>query len=161
ALDYLIRLYIARPGELGKAPSVFTLGPTGRRHAASLGVRVPRRFRPGDVVSLSPQHLAHSEAITDVLLSFDLLARHEARIQVPDLLHERFLHELRFKVPVRTVHAVTGEIQTSAPEVIPDAFVRVVAQVGGKTRRFPLLIEVDRDTEEQTAFREKIARLVA
>jgi hypothetical protein len=38
-------------------------------------MRVPRRFRRGDLATLSPQHLAHSEAITDVLLSFDLLSR--------------------------------------------------------------------------------------
>src|SRR4051812_31392748 len=37
--DYLSRLYIARPGGGGKAPSLFTPGQAGRRHAASLGLR--------------------------------------------------------------------------------------------------------------------------
>ena len=161
AQDFLIRLYIPRPGGMGKSPSLFTHGLEGRRYAESLGIRVPKRFRRGDLTTLSPQHLAHSEAITDVLLSFDLLTRHDDRIEIGEMLHERFLHEQRFKVPVRTVHALTGEIVTSTPEVIPDAFVRVVAQVGAQVRRFPLLIEVDRDTEEQAAFREKIAKLYA
>lgn len=161
AQDALMRLYIVRPGGSGKAPSLFTHGLAGRRYAESLGLRVPKRFRRSDLTTLSPQHLAHSAAITDVLLSFDLLARHDDRITIGEMLHERFLQEQRFKVPVRAVHALTGEIVTTSPEVIPDAFVRVVAQVGRRFRRFPLLIEVDRDTEEQSAFREKIARLYA
>jgi hypothetical protein len=161
AQDFLLRLALVRPGGTGNAATLFTPGLAGRRHAAALGMRVPRRFRRSDLATLSPQHLAHSEAITDVLLSFDLLARHDTRIDIADMLHERFLHEQRFKVPLRTMRPLTGEVVTTAPEVIPDAFVRVIARLGAKTRRFPLLIEVDRDTEEQTAFREKIAKLHA
>ncbi len=161
AQDSLIRLYITRPGGVGKAPSLFSLGPAGRRHVESLGIRVPQRFRRSDLTSLSPKHLAHSEALTDVLLSFDLLARHDARIAIAELLHERFLFEQRFKVPVRSVDALTGQIVERPMEVTPDAFVKVSAQTTRGLRRFPILVEVDRDTEQQVVFREKIAKLSA
>jgi hypothetical protein len=159
--DYLIRLYITPLGGRGKGRSIFTHGTAGRNFAQSLGKRVPKRFRPIDVKTLNPRHLAHSEDLTDVLLSFDLLAKHDDRITVTEMLHERFLFEQRFKVPVPFTHPVTGEIRQEQMEVIPDAFVKVAGQVRSKRRIFPLLIEVDRDTEEQIDFREKIAKLYA
>jgi hypothetical protein len=159
AQEYLIRLYLARAPGAGKAPSVFALGPQGRALAKSHGVAVPRRFRPIDLKTLSPKHLAHSVALTDVLLRFDLLARHDERITIADMRHERLLHEQRFKVTVPFVQPVTGVIEERVVEVVPDAFVRVIAQVGDAWRSFPLVIEVDRDTEEQIDFREKIANL--
>jgi Replication-relaxation len=159
--DYLIRLYITPLGGRGKGRNIFTHGTAGRDFAKSLGKRVPNRFRPSDVKRISYSHLAHSEAITDVLLSFDLLAKHDERITVTEMLHERFLTEQRFKVPVRLTHPVTGVITQEKMEVTPDAFVRVAASVGTGRRIFPLLIEVDRDSEEQIAFRAKIAKLHA
>jgi hypothetical protein len=159
--DYLIRLYITPLGGRGKGCFVFTLGSAGRKFAQSLGKRVPKRFRPIDVKTLNPRHLAHSEDLTDVLLSFDLLARRDDRITVTEMLHERFLFEQRFKVLVGFAHPVTGEIRQEQVEVTPDAFVKVAGQVGNTRRTFPLLIEVDRDTEEQIDFREKIAKLYA
>jgi len=90
---------------------------------AILGKRVPKRFRPIDVKTLKPRHLAHSEDLTDVLLSFDLLAKHVGRITVTEILHERFLFEQRFKVPVDFTHPVTGVIREKQEELIPDAFV--------------------------------------
>lgn len=159
--DYLIRLYITPLGGRGKGRSIFTHGAAGRDYAKSLGKRVPNRFRPIDVKTLTPRHLAHSEDLTDVLLSFDLLARHDDRITIPEMLHERFLFEQRFKVPVQFAHLVTGELRQEQMEVTPDAFVKVAGQAGNERRIFPLLIEVDRDTEEQIDFREKIAKLYA
>lgn len=159
--SYFMRLHIAQLGSKGKAPYLFTLGAKGRQHVASLGIAIPQRFRPTDATTLSPRHVAHSAAITDVLLSFDLLARHDDRIAIEDLRHERFLHEQRFKVTVPMVQPLTGDMTKRQVEVIPDAFVRVVAQVGTQGRVFPLVIEVDRDTERQVAFRDKIANLYA
>jgi hypothetical protein len=120
---------------------------------------VPKRFRPQDLKSLSPQHLAHSEDITDVLLSVDLLARHDERISIREMLHERFLKEQDFRIPVRVADLRTGQLPEKAADVIPDGFVRVSAQAASGLRGFPIVIEVDRDTEEQFAFRQKIARL--
>ena len=159
--DYLIRLYITPLGGRGKGRNIFTHGTAGRAVVKSLGKRVPNRFRPSDMKKISYSHLAHSEAITDVLLSVDLLAKHHDGITVTEMLHERFLTEQRFKVPVRFTHPVTGEIREEPAEVIPDAFVKVAAMVGTGRRIFPIMVECDRDTEEQLDFRTKIARLHA
>src|SRR5215210_4529653 len=105
--DYLIRLYITPLGGRGKGRSIFTHGSAGRDYAKSLGKRIPKRFRPIDVKTLTPRHLAHSEDLTDVLLNFDLLARHDERITVTEMLHERFLFEQRCKVPVSFTNLVT------------------------------------------------------
>lgn len=158
---YLLRLSIAPPGGRGKGRFIFTHGAKGRDYIASLGIRVPRRFRPIDFRTLTPRHLAHSEDLTDVLLSCDLLVRHDARITLVELLHERYLFEQRCKVPVSIADPVTGTIRQEPKEVTSDAFAKVMAQVGHTRRNFPILIEVDRDTEQQIAFREKIAKLVA
>lgn len=158
---YLIRLSITPPGGRGKGRFIFTLGAKGRDYIASLGIRVPRRFRPIDVRTLSPRHLAHSEDLTDVLLSCDLLACRDARITLVEMLHERFLFEQRCKVPVSITDPLTGSTRQEPKEVTSDAFVKVTAQVGNARRSFPILIEVDRDTEQQIAFREKIAKLAA
>lgn len=159
--DYLIRLYLTPLGGRGKGRSIFTHGSQGRDYVTSLGIRAPRRFRPIDVQTLNPRHLAHSEEITDVLLGFDLLARHDVRIEITDLLHERFLFEQRVKVPVRGIDPLTGHITERRMDVTPDAFVKVSALTASGLRRFPILIEVDRDTEQQVVFREKIAKLYA
>lgn len=158
---YLIRLYLTPLGGRGKGRFIFTHGSKGRGYAAALGIRVPKRFRPIDVKTLAPRHLAHSEDLTDVLLSCDLLARRDARITLVEMLHERFLFEQRCQVPVLMVDPVTGTIRQEPKEVTSDAFVKVTAQVGNTRRSFPILIEVDRDTEGQIAFREKIAKLAA
>lgn len=158
---YLIRLYITPVGGRGKGPSVFTFGAAGRDYAASLGIRVPRRFRPIDLRNLTPRHLAHSEDVTDTLLSLDLLTRRDGRITMPEMLHERFLFEQRFKSPVSFTDPVTGEIRQEPKEVTSDAFVKLSGQVGSTRRVFPIMIEVDRDTEQQIDFREKIAKLYA
>jgi hypothetical protein len=159
--DFLIRLYLTPLGGRGKGRSIFTHGAAGRDYVTSLGIRAPKRFRPIDVRTLNPRHLAHSEEITDVLLGFDLLARHDERIEIMDLLHERFLFEQRVKVPVRGRDTLTGQVTERHVDVTPDAFVKVCARTASGLRRFPILIEVDRDTEQQVVFREKIARLYA
>lgn len=159
--DYLIRLYLTPLGGRGKGRSIFTHGAKGRDYVTALGIRMPKRFRPIDVKTLNPRHLAHSEEITDVLLGFDLLARHDGRIEITDLLHERFLFEQRVKVPVRGIHPLTGHITERRMAVTPDAFVKVSTLTASGLRRFPILIEVDRDTEQQVVFREKIAKLYA
>ncbi len=159
--DYLIRLYITPLGGRGRGRSIFTHGSRGRDYAASLGIRVPKRFRPIDIRNLTPRHLAHSEDLTDALLSVDLLARRDERITMTEMLHERFLFEQRFKVPVSFTDLVTGEIRQEPKEVTSDAFVKVTGQVGSTRRIFPIMIEVDRDTEQQIDFREKIAKLYA
>jgi hypothetical protein len=158
---YLIRLYITPLGGRGKGRSIFTHGASGRDYATSLGIRVPKRFRPIDVRNLTPRHLAHSEDLTDTLLSFDRLSRRDDRITMSEMLHERFLFEQRFKVSVSFTDPMTGEIRQEPKEVTSDAFVKVGGQVGNTRRIFPIMIEVDRDTEQQIDFREKIAKLYA
>ena len=158
---YFIPLYIAPLGGRGRVRFIFTLGATGRDYATSLGLRVPKRFRPIDLKTLTPRHLAHSEDLTDVLISCDLVTRRETRITLVEMLHERFLFEQRCQVPVLITDSVTGAIRQEPKEVTSDAFVKVNGQVGNARRSFPILIEVDRDTEQQLAFREKIAKLAA
>ena len=48
------------------------------------------------------------------------------------MLHERFLFEQRFKVPVHFTHPVTGVIREEQNEVILDAFVE--GESTGRTR---------------------------
>ena len=76
--DYLIRLYITPLGWQGqRAVTSSRMGPpAGTMPSPSANAC---RTLPADRCDkkLTPAHLAHSEDITDVLLSFDLLARHD------------------------------------------------------------------------------------
>lgn len=160
-LGYLLRLFLSQPRGHGRAPSLFTLGLQGRRHAAALGWPLPQRFRPGELKTLSPAHLHHTALITDVLLSFDLLARRTPLVTIREMVHERFLQEQRFKVRVRLTNRLTGEVEDKPVEYVPDAFVEAIVQDERGRFSLPIVVEADRDTEKQRQFREKIGLLLA
>jgi hypothetical protein len=56
-------------------------------------------------------------------------------------------------LPVHFTDPLTGVTREEQAEVIQDAFVKARAQFGSGARTFPTMIEVDRDTEEQSEFR--------
>jgi hypothetical protein len=79
-------------GGKGTVQNIFTHGSAEREYARSRK-RVLKRFRPIDVKTFSARHLAHSEDLTDILLSFDHLVKPDDRITGTEMLRERFFFE--------------------------------------------------------------------
>lgn len=150
---------VARPPtRTGRSAAVFTLSAKGRAFVAKeLGLPLPPRYRPGELAGRSPQHWPHTLAIADVLIAFTLLTRNHPSIQVAAMRHERELK--RHPVKVDVVRPGTGELRRSV--VIPDGWVdlRLALPAGAVQECYAL--EVDRGTEYQAAWRDKVAALLA
>lgn len=146
---YLQRIFLPRPSRTGSAPLVYTLARKGLSVLAAWGRDVDRRYRPVEVRETSYLYLAHTLALNDVLIALELLCRHDRRVQLAGLRHERDL-KLR-PVRVRLPDGVTAG-------VIPDAWVdlRIMRRC-----RECYAVELDRGTTEQKAWRRKVAALMA
>lgn len=146
---YLQRIFLPRPTRTGSAPLVYTLARKGLSVLAAWGRGVDRRYRPAEVRETSYLYLAHTLALNDVLIALELFCRHDQRVQLAGLRHERDLklQPVRVRLPV----GVTAS-------VIPDAWVDLRIM-----RRYQecYAVELDRGTTEQKAWRRKVAALMA
>lgn len=133
-------------------PLAYTLSQKGWHYIATLGMPIPRRFRPGEVLGLSYHQRTHRLGIAAFGVA---LARFcddsNGAVRLAEFRHERFLKE----EPV-TISLPGG----SRRVVIPDAWadVRIHRPAGWAQRG--LLLEYDRATEYQQAFRRKVAGLI-
>lgn len=143
------RLWLPRPAPRGSAPSVYTLGRRGLNHLRALGFDTAKRFRPSEHREHSYLFLSHTLAVNDVLIGAELLCRHAPRFGLAGLLHER---DLKHR-PVYVEHEDGKRIG-----VVPDAWLDL--RVDG-TYQVCLVLELDRGTEEQKAWRRKVHGLIA
>lgn len=146
---YLQRIFLPRPSRTGSAPVVYTLARSGLRVLAEWGRGIDRRYRPAEVRETSYLYLAHTLALNDVLIALELFCRHDQRVQLAGLRHER---DLKLQ-PVRV--QLPGGATAS---VIPDAWVdlRIMSRY-----QECYCLELDRGTTEQKAWRRKVAALIA
>lgn len=143
------RLWLPRPSARGSAPSVYTLARAGLNHVIALGLDVDRRFRPSEHREHSYLFLAHTLALNDVLIAAELLCRHSSRVTIAGLVHERDLKR-------QPVYVEADDGRQLA--VIPDAWLDMRVD---SAYQVCLVIELDRGTEEQKAWRRKIRGLFA
>lgn len=145
----LARFYPPRAGRAGSSPAVYRLATRGRRllRRAGLGERRIARSVAGEAHSFL--FLAHSLAVTDLLIAAELLARSERRVHLAGVLTER---ELR-QDPVR-VCLPDG----STTSVIPDGWIDM--RLDGR-RQLAIALEVDRGTTDQARWRRKVSSLLA
>jgi hypothetical protein len=149
-LGYLQRLFLPRPTQCGSGPSVYTLARKGINRLDELGIDVDLRFRPSEQREHSYLFLLHSLALSDLLISFELLCRDVPHITLHEMLHERLLKPVKVKF-------VDQEGQSREVWVCPDA--RIVLRIK-ESFVMPIVLEVDRATEEQSKIRRKIRALL-
>ncbi len=125
--------------------NVWALTEKGRHHLLEQGLSVDSKTHHKPPKSIM---LAHRIAVNDVLIAFDLLARHEPRFVVLELVNETTLTRRAVKVNLSN-GAVMG--------YAPDAWIHFA--VDGKEGAVAL--EVDRGTEEQKVWRRKIDAILA
>jgi hypothetical protein len=107
---------------------------------------MPRSWRASREVGQHWLFIEHTLELNDVLISALLLHQETSSAQLYRFEHERSLK----RHPYKPTWQGKDGMQTFA--VVPDAFLDF--RLGG--RRFPVLLEYDRGTEEQLYFRRKI-----
>jgi Replication-relaxation len=148
----VLRLRALPTPHYGQAPHVFTLGGKGRKYLRNFGVSVSGRIRPSEEHQAAQNNpfMYHRLAAIDVLIAADRLCR-EFGIICPRLLTERDLRRRPLRVSV-----LSGPPRQVA--VIPDGWFQL-QQAGHEP--ISIALELDRSTEDQKAWRQKIAGYAA
>jgi hypothetical protein len=153
---YVLRLRALPMPRYGQSPHVFTLHRRGRQYLQALGVPVLPYFRPSEEAAATENSLfmLHRLATIDVMIAADSLCR-DYPVTCPRMLSERELKHGALRVDVPPGPQGTGG-GTRRVAVIPDAWF----QLGVATSPpVSIALELDRSTEDQHAWRRKVASL--
>ncbi len=154
--DYVLRLRALPTPRYGQPPHVFTLATHGRQHLVALGVPVRPYFRPSEEARAAENNplMTHRLAAIDVLIAADCLCR-DYPVTCPRMLTERDLKQAPIRVEVPPAPHATTEIRRRTA-VIPDAWFQLrVADEAPVS----IALELDRGTEDQMVWRQKVAAL--
>jgi Replication-relaxation len=153
--NYVLRLRALPMPRYGQAPHVFTLGQKGRTYLQRLGFPVEPYFRPSEerrATENSP-FMTHRLAAIDVMIAADLLCAGNPSISCPEMRSERELKHNAVRVQVPSV--ANGDVRDVA--VIPDAWFQLSYR---NASPYSIALELDRATEDQKVWRQKIAAYV-
>lgn len=146
---YCQRIWLPKRGQYGSAPAVYTLARRGINHLRAAGFEVNRRYHPSEQEARSYLFLTHTLELNDFLISAELLGRWSPEFHLAAVLHERELRR-------HPVYVKDDQGRKSA--VIPDAWLDLRIQ---GSFQVCLAVELDRGTEEQRRWRQKVANLLA
>jgi hypothetical protein len=146
------------PQRAGSAPWIYFLERKGIAAVSELGIDLPRYRREEGVKGFL--FYDHTLLVNDIVISFDLLARDHAHIQLETLLHERALKLRPLQVEILVPESGGGE-RPMKVRLIPDAFVELRVRDPVEPYRLNLAIEADRATEDQVKWRKKIRAYLA
>lgn len=138
-------------GFAGSDSRCYTLSSRGRAVAKSLGLPVFPRFRPSEALELGDEVKPHLLAVNYALLATQRLCQETPHLSVGRVVVERELKHL----------CTAFTHQGKRFRAIPDGLVEIFESVAGQQFAHPLVFEVEMGSHYQTAWREKIARLVA
>jgi Replication-relaxation len=149
----VLRLRALPTPHYGQSPHVFTLGSRGRKYLQNFGVSVHARFRRSEARKAAENNpfMYHRLAAVDVLILADGLCR-DYDVFCPRLLSERDLRRSPVKVELGR-----GE-GTRHVAVIPDGWFQLSV---ASSPAVSIALELDRSTEDQKAWRQKIAAYAA
>jgi Replication-relaxation len=152
--DYVLRLRALPMPQYGQAPHVFTLAHQGRQYTQELGIGIPTYFRPSEEKRATWNHpfMVHRLATIDVMIAADRLCREHGFV-CPQMLSERELKRGAVQVQIPPgPNSLTKETRTVT--VIPDAWFQL--SLSG-SEPHSIAIELDRGTEDQKVWRQKVA----
>src|SRR3954452_1963678 len=152
--EYALQLRALPKPQYGQAPRVYTLARKGRLYVQGLGTSVEPYFRPSEEkrTTQNSPFMAHRLATIDVMIAAQRLCRDVQNISCPRMLSERELKRTAIHVDV-----VRGQ-ETRRVAVIPAAWFQL--RVAGQ-HAYSIAVELDRGTEDQKIWREKIAAYAA
>jgi hypothetical protein len=152
---YVLRLRALPMPIYGQAPHVFTLARSGREYVRGLGVSVEPYFRPSVEKRMAENtpFMKHRLAAVDVLIAASILCRDMPGVSCPQMLTERELKQGAIRVEVSPLeHGSDSGPRRVA--VIPDGWFQLSINDGPATS---IALELDRATEDQKVWREKVA----
>lgn len=147
---YVDRARLGTRPRQGTAPLCYALTSKGITILRSRGLTDEERGRPYRVHTITEGTLAHNLAVAELMIAAERLTKTDQAIELP-----RLLHDLDLKRLARPFIDADGRRRT----VVPDAFLDVVIREEGGYRR-PICVEVDRGSENEKRFRDKIRGLV-
>ena len=155
---YLKSAYYGGQLANNKTAFVYSVSSQSQRYLQDIGIEIDYKFRPEEEITHSNQHLLHTLAVNDFLISASLLAKGDPRIRLEQLRHERQLKREPDRVEVERADGVREQVA-----VIPDGWVQFFVLPEGQERplEFAIALERDRGTTDQKAFRQRIRARVA
>lgn len=136
-----------------KLPYVYCLNRKGLQYLDGLGIDVRDYFRPSEEKETERNFLfrEHMLSITDVLIHALLFARSTPSYRLEQLLHEHFFKNH----PIKATY--TRNNKEERKTLVPDSYLEFIhTQASGKEVKIPVLVELDRGTEEQKFFRRRL-----
>ena len=152
---YVLRLRALPMPRVGSAAHVFTLAKKGREYVQGMGVLVEPYFRPSrekDASENSP-FMLHRLAAIDVMITAERLCWDVPQVSCPRMLSERELKRgaVRVEVPASRKDNSDGPRKVA---VIPDAWFQLSIN---DNPPMSIALELDRATEDQKVWRQKVA----
>jgi hypothetical protein len=152
--EYVLRLRALPVPHYGQAPHIFALAHKGRQYMQEYGMGMPGYFRPSKENRATQNHpfITHRLATIDVMIAAAGLCR-DGSIVCPRMLSERELKHgaLRVEVPPGP-RSDLERVRRVA--VIPDAWFQLSIAKGSPVS---IAVELDRSTEDQKVWRQKVA----
>lgn len=148
---FLQRIFLPRANQhAGSSPLVYSLASRGRHYLQDMGLSAPSRQRPSEEAERerSLLFLPHTLAVNDFLIAADLLSLRYPEVSLEGMIHERGLR----REPV-----YVSEKGRIVP-IVPDGWIDLL--LSGNLQMC-LVLELDRGTVEQRAWRRKIRSLLA
>jgi Replication-relaxation len=136
-----------------KLPYVYCLNRKGLQYLEELGIDVRDYFRPSEEKETERNFLfrEHMLAISDVLIHALLFEKSEPAYRLEKLLHERFYKNH----PIKTTYTKNNKEESKT--LVPDSYLEFIhTREGGKEVKIPVILELDRGTEEQKFFRRRL-----
>jgi hypothetical protein len=136
-----------------RLPYLYALDRKGLNYLSDQGVDVREYFRPSQEEDSAKNFLfrEHMLAISDILIHSLLFEKSEQSYRISSLLHERFFKNH----PIKATYTRSERVETRT--LVPDAYLEFVHTTpSGKEDIIPVLVELDRGTEDQKFFRRRI-----
>ncbi len=159
--DYQERSYLYRfpmPNtRVGNTERVYTLGATGRAYLSDLGLDIDWYFRPHKTGGLTYSHLLHPLALTRFLVTAQVLVKNQPKIKLTQMKIEYELRQTASEVTIAATNKA-GKTEEIPIAVVPDAWLDFSLP---NLQSLPILLEIDRGTEQQQKFKQHVAARIA
>jgi hypothetical protein len=157
--QYLYRFPLPNT-RIGGTEKIYTLGSRGRAYLQTQGMSVDWHFRPSKVAGMTYQNCLHALNLTRFLVAAQVFCKKSPEWELTKLHTE---YELKKDIAAEKAkqHAVTVAVKNTMGNeedvtVIPDAWLQFHNLTGKKGSWHPVMLEIDRGTEQQKFFKRQI-----
>jgi hypothetical protein len=136
-----------------RLPYMYALDRKGLNYLSAQGVDVREYFRPSQDEDTAKNFLfrEHILAISDILIHALLFEKSETSYRINSMLHERFFKNH----PMKATYTRNNKEETKT--IVPDAYLEFACTgQNGKDITIPVMLELDRGTEDQKFFRKRL-----